>query len=265
MLLIELRVVIAGIFLLPFLFLYGRHHELIGKWRQIALLSLGNMCVPFCLIAWSTLTVEAGFASILNATVPFFTVLSGLLIWRQGMSSRAITGMVCGFAGVVILVAGNGALGLNSAMLPAAGAGLLASLLYGISANGISRYLQGVSGLAMTTGSLVFSALFLLPVVVWQGPARLPTGDIWFAVAGLALFSTGAAYLLYYRLIARIGAYQTVSVTFMVPVFSILWGALFLSEKPTLSMLMGCILVLAGVAITTGRLHWPQIVRSGES
>ncbi|MFM1894957.1 MAG: hypothetical protein RLZZ385_31 [Pseudomonadota bacterium] len=265
LLLIELRVLIAGLFLLPFLFIYGCQRELRDNWRQIAVLSLGNMCIPFSLIAWSTLSIGAGFASILNATVPFFTAVSAALIWRQPMTLAAIGGMVLGFMGVIALVAGNGGAELSLTMLPAVGAGLLAALLYGIAANSIGHNLRGVSGLAITTGSLGFSALFLLPVVLWQGQTELPGGMIWLAVVGLAIACTGVAYLLFYRLISRIGAYQTVSVTFLVPVFSILWGGLFLAERLTLSMVTGCILVLLGVAITTGRLRPGQIVRPGES
>jgi drug/metabolite transporter (DMT)-like permease len=102
---------------------------------------------------------------------------------------------------------------------------------------------------------VLIAFLLLAPFVTLQGPERRPSIDIWLCLAGLSIFCTAIAYLLFYRLIARLGAYRTVTVTFLVPVFSLLWGGLFLGERLTGVMLLGSLLVLLGVALATGRLN----------
>lgn len=267
-LLIELRVLIAFLFLMPILLSRGRFQDLRRHWLLIACLSLGTMCLPFTLIAYATLSISAGMASILNATVPFFAALSGLLIWRQRLSIAGLCGLILGFGGVFVLIAGSDdGLG-DTGRLLAVLAGLGASLLYGVSANVIARHLTGVSGLEITVGSLFFSGLGLAPFAFQSPPLQIPTIGIWISLVGLSVFCTAFAYLLYYRLIARIGAYQTVTVTFLVPVFSVVWAWLFLGERLTLGMGIGSVLVLAGVAIATGRLPmpaWPRVGKATQS
>lgn len=255
-LLIELRVLLAFVVLLPVLLLQRRWHEWRRHWRMISLVALGNMCAPFVLIAWATLDISAGLASILNATVPFFAALTALLFWRQRPGTAAIIGMLVGFTGVVVLVLGNGRSAALAPHLAPMLAGLLAAALYGFSANVISRQLQGVSGLTITTGSLFVSALVLAPLALLFPAPGDPTRVTWLSLLGLSLFCTAVAYLLFYRLINRIGAHRTVTVTFLVPVFSLVWGWMFLAETITTVMLGGCLLVLGGVATTTLAPRW---------
>lgn len=138
--------------------------------------------------------------------------------------------------------------------LLAISAGLLASCLYATAANLTSEKLRGVSGLAITVGSLFYSTLYLFPFALLQRPEVMPQGAIWLSVLALGIFCTGLAYVLFYRLIGRIGSHRAVTVTFMVPLFSILWGSLFLAENITVFMVFGCMLVLSGVGMTTGKL-----------
>jgi len=252
--LIGIRVLMGLVVLLPILFFSGAYREFTANWRNIAILSLLNMCLPFCLIAYAAVSLGAGTVSILNATVPFFAAAFGYLLFRDRLSLVAIGGLVIGFSGVLVLMQGNN--GVDSTIgLSAFLAGLLAASCYGFSTHLINRNLAGVSGMAITAGSLVFSSLYLSPILLLTVPEELPGPRIWAEVFILGTFCTGLPYLLFYRLVMRIGAYRTLTVTYLVPVFSIFYGVTLLGETVTAAMAGGSLLVLAGIAVTTGRLQ----------
>ena len=252
--LIEMRVVSALLVLLPVCIVMGKSHEILSNWRPIFLLSLCNMTIPFCLLAYATLSIGAGFASIINSTVPFFTAIIAFAFWQQRLSLLAIVGMFIGFSGVVLLmVVYSGPLSLNASLLPIA-AGIVGSIFYGLAINLMAQYLPAVSGVAITTGSLMFSSLTLLPLALWKMPEVMPTGSIWLSVLALGIICTGFAFVLFYRLISRIGSNLAVTNTFMIPLFSLFCANLFLAEEVTFSMLFACTLVLTGVGLTTGSL-----------
>ena len=252
--LIELRVASALLVLLPVCIAMGKQHEIVANWRPILLLSFCNMTVPFCLLAYATLSIGAGFASIINATVPFFTAILAFTFWQQRLSVIAIVGMFVGFLGVVLLMLDYSGQLASSASLLAIAAGILASVFYGLAINLMAQYLPAVSGVAVVTGSLIFSSLTLLPLALWQIPKIMPTGSIWLSVFSLGIICTGFAFVLFYRLISRIGSNLAVTNTFLIPLFSLFWANIFLAEKVTFFMLFACALVLMGVGLTTGSL-----------
>ena len=252
--LIELRVLSGMLVLLPMCVLMGKHREILQHWRLIFLVSLSNMAVPFCFFAYAALNTGAGMLSILNATVPFFTAIIAFVFYRERLSLPRVGGLLLGFLGVVVLMfepseSGAG-FGGRLAMLSA----LFACVLYGIALNLVAHKLQGVSGLSITAGSLFFSSLVLLPAAVWQRPEVIPQGSVWFSVLALGVVCTGFGFILFYRLIARIGSHQAITTTYLIPLFSILWGNLFLAEGITPFMILGGLLVLLGVAMTTGKV-----------
>lgn len=258
--LIEMRMLTAFIALCPVFLITGNLHDLLTNWKKIFLISLTSMALPFCLLAFATLSIGAGLASIINASVPFFTAILAFLLFRQALNLLGVVGLVVGFAGVVILaVEPGGADSDDAGKLLAVAAGLLASFFYGLGANLTARYLQGVSGFAITTGCLFFSSLYLAPFAYLQRPEVMPTGPIWLTVIILGAVCTGLAFILFYRLIARIGSARTVTVTFLVPLFSVVWGWMILDEGLNLAMAFGSLLVLIGVAMTTGKL--PSLLR----
>jgi len=259
--LIEMRVLTGLVVLLPILLYSGKLKELISNWQILSLLSLTNMCLPFCVLAFTSLYLGAGTISILNATVPFFAATTGYFLFGQKVTLLSAFGLLLGFAGVVVLMAGDKQSAASGMALLAFAAGLLAALMYGFSTNIINNRLLGVSGLAITTGSLFFSVLYLLPLVLtWFRPEKLPGGVMWLYVLILGTVCTGLPYIMFYRLILRIGAYRSLTVTYLVPVFSILYGALLLAEPITGVMVLGASLVLLGIAVTTGRLNGPAIL-----
>ena len=250
--LIEMRVLSGLLVLLPVFFVMRKYQEFKLHWKMILLVSLLNMAIPFCFFAYSALNMGAGLLSIMNATVPIFTAMIGLLYFRQRLSKLGFAGLIVGLLGVAILMSeSRDDTGITSDLaIPAA---LFASILYGIAINLAAHKLQGVSGITITTGSLFFSSAILLPLAMRSRPEVIPEGVIWLSVLTLGIVCTGFGYVLFYRLIAEIGSQRAITTTYLIPLFSIFWGSLFLGETLTVAMFLGGATVLLGVALTTGR------------
>ena len=249
--LIWLRVALASICLLPLLLLKRQFGALRRQAGALTVMSLFNSGLPFLLIAWATLSITAGLASIMNAMTPVFTALIGALWLGDRLDGRRSLGLLLGLAGAALLAA-------DKADFRPGGSGwaivamLLATACYGFAANHTRRYLQGVPALVNATGTQLVSALVLLPPALWSWPERMPGLGPWLAALVLGVACSALAYLLFFRLIARVGASRAVTVTFLVPVFGTLWGALFLGEPVTVSMLAGGAVVLLGTGLATG-------------
>lgn len=249
--LIWLRVAVASACLLPLLLMKGQLSALRQRAGALAVMGLFNSGLPFLLIAWATLSITAGLASIMNAMTPICTALIGALWLGDRLDGRRGLGLLLGLTGVALLAA-------DKADFRPGGSGwaivamLLATLCYGFAANHTRRYLQGVPALVNATGTQLVSALVLLPLALWNWPARSPGLGPWLAALVLGVACSALAYLLFFRLIARVGASRAVTVTFLVPVFGTLWGALFLGEPVTAAMLAGGAVVLLGTGLATG-------------
>lgn len=249
--LIWLRVALASVCLLPLLLLKRQFGALRQQAGALTVMGLFNSGLPFLLIAWATLSITAGLASIMNAMTPVFTALIGALWLGDRLDGRRSLGLLLGLAGVALLAA-------DKADFRPGGSGwaivamLLATACYGFAANHTRRYLQGVPALVNATGTQLVSALVLLPPALWSWPERMPGLGPWLAALVLGVACSALAYLLFFRLIARVGASRAVTVTFLVPVFGTLWGALFLGEPVTVSMLAGGAVVLLGTGLATG-------------
>tara|TARA_B100000029_G_scaffold130004_2_gene123583 strand:- start:1445 stop:2344 length:900 start_codon:yes stop_codon:yes gene_type:complete len=250
--LIELRVASGLLILMPICLLLGKFKELKQNWEIISIVGLANMAIPFCFFAYSALNMGAGALSIINATVPFFTALIAFILYQQKLSRVGLLGLLIGFSGVVALVFDpSESSGITSKLaIPSA---LFACVLYGLALNLVAQKLQGVSGISITVGGLLFSTLFLFPLAILERPEVMPLGSVWVSVLALGIVCTGFGYILFYRLIARIGSQRAIMTTYLIPIFSILWGNLFLAESITVFMVLGVILVLSGVGMTTGR------------
>ena len=249
--LIWLRVALASVCLLPLLLLKRQFGALRQQAGALTVMGLFNSGLPFLLIAWATLSITAGLASIMNAMTPVFTALIGALWLGDRLDGRRSLGLLLGLAGVALLAA-------DKADFRPGGSGwaivamLLATACYGFAANHTRRYLQGVPALVNATGTQLVSALVLLPPALWSWPERMPGLGPWLAALVLGVACSALAYVLFFRLIARVGASRAVTVTFLVPVFGTLWGALFLGEPVTASMLAGGAVVLLGTGLATG-------------
>ena len=180
------------------------------------------------------LVLSAGLASIFNATAPLWGALIAWAWLGERPTPLRGLGLALGFAGVLWLGIDNASLRAGDAgVSPALGiaACIAATACYGWTANYTKQRLTGVPPMAVAAGSQAFAALATLPAALWWWPATLPGPMAWAGAAALALACTGLAYLLYFRLIARVGPAKTITVTFLIPAFAVLWGAMFLGER----------------------------------
>ena len=247
-----LRIAIAAVFLLALLAWRGNARQLVDNALPLSALGILNSALPFSLFAYATLSITAGATAVLNGSTPLFAALIAYFWLKDRLSAARIAGLLIGLGGVVILVWDRTSFG-DSGSLWAPLAALGASLSYGIAANYTNVRLQNVPPLVSATGSMVAAALILLPLVIAWWPTVTPSLLSWLFVIVLGFVSTAFAYLLYFRLISRVGPAKTVTVTYLIPLFGMLWGVIFLGEKITLSMLAATAVILLGTTLANGR------------
>jgi drug/metabolite transporter (DMT)-like permease len=255
-----IRIAIAAAFLLAILAWRRGARTLLSSALPMTALGAANSALPFTLFAYATLHITAGAAAVVNASTPLFAAVIAFFWLRHRLAPVAIVGLVIGFGGVVILVWDRISFG-NGSGIWAPLAGLAGGLSYGFAANYAKQRLHGVTPLASAAGSLTAAALLLLPLVVAYWPSVTPRLLSWLCVIVLGVACTAIAYILYFRLIARIGPAKTVTVTYLVPFFGMLWGLVFLGERITTNMLVACAVILLGTALATGSRS--QALRSG--
>ena len=255
-----LRVGIASLVLVPLMLLRGHAGAFAQHWKKVLLVGVTNSAIPFVCFAFALQSISVGLSSILNATVPLFgALIAWMWLGERPGGSRSV-GLALGFAGVALLASQK--TGVATGQLDIASAlGVLACLLacvcYGISASFTRRYLEGVPSLVAATGSQVGATLLLAPLTWWFWPAQTPSSSAWLAAIALGVLCTGAAYILYFRLIANAGPSRALSVTFAIPVFAVIYGVVLLGETVSAWML-GCALVIVlGTSLSTGLWQLP--------
>ncbi|WP_313920494.1 DMT family transporter [Tahibacter sp.] len=248
-----LRALAASLCLLPLLLVGSRWRELATHWKPIAIAGLAGAAAPYVLFAFATQHISTGLTATMSAATPLYAAAIAGVWLRERLSGPRLAGLLLGIAGVAWLVWDRIAIasGAGPAALAIAAA-LAATLGYGFSGNFSKRYLSTVSPLVITAGGQAFSALALAVPTALAWPAALPSSRAWLAFAALALGCTALAYLLFFRLIARIGAARTFSVSFLIPLFGVLWGWLFLHESISRGMVSGCAIILCGTALNMG-------------
>jgi drug/metabolite transporter (DMT)-like permease len=247
----EMRVAIAAMILLAALTWRGGVRQMIVLAAPLTVVGVVSSALPFLLFAWATLTITAGTAAVVNATAPLFGALVGYLWLRDRLRPLQSLGLAIGFAGILILLWDRIAVSVDGAAW-AIGACLLAALSYGVAVNFTKRNLTGVSSLVCSAGSQLASAVLLAPLAVLFWPSVMPSANSWLSALALGVFCTGLAYVIYFRLIARIGPAKAITVTYLVPVFGMLWGEVFLHEPITAGMLAACGVIVLGIALATG-------------
>lgn len=255
-----LRAGLAALLLLPLVAWRGGLAALRHHWRPIVLIGLTQSALPFVLFSYAALHLTTGLSAILGATTPLFTALVSWAWLGDRPNASRLAGLMVGFAGVVWLVWEKAALKSDAASAGlAVAACLLAALLYGFSSNYTKQRAGQVPPLAVAAGCQLASILFLLIPAGAAWPATLPGLRAWGAVITIAVLCTALAYVLFFRLIARVGAARTVAVTFLIPAFGVLWGAVFLHEAITPATVVGCAVILTGTGLTTGFIRLPAL------
>jgi drug/metabolite transporter (DMT)-like permease len=252
-LLIEFRVLLAALFLaLVALVLRSRAAplKLRENWKHYLMLGFFNSALPFLLFAFAARTLSASVLSVLNATAPMWGAIIGAIWTRQAVKPRTAVGLVLGTAGVALLVGFD-----RVAARPGAGIALAAALAAALSysiASLYARSARSVAPFANAHGSMWASSLLVLPALPFFPQTGEPTLAVAGSVLALGVLCSGIAYLIYFRLIDEIGPTSALTVTFLNPVFGILWGALFLGEVVGWYTVAGSAIVLAGTALVTG-------------
>lgn len=250
--LIELRVLLAGLTLLPLVIRLGLWSTLHRNLVPLLITGCINSAIPFLLLAYSSLSLSAGFTAILNATTPLFGTIVAFCWLKEKLAIHRLIGFALSIVGVIVLV-GWQPLRITPAFGVAVGAGLFAALSYAIAAP-YTRQNLPIPSVVVTTGSQLGAAICILPALPFTVPKTAPSATVLLTVLALALLSTAFAYVLYFRLIQNIGSTKALSVTYLIPLFAMLWGAVFLSEPVTSSMVWGCSLILLGTAIANDLL-----------
>ena len=256
------RVTIAALFLLPLVWLRGLLPELRKHWRKVFFVGVLNSGIPFACFAFALLSITTGLSSILNATVPMFGALVAWLWLKDKPDGSRVLGLVIGFAGVAMLAwraTGPGAGFRATADGATPGLAVLACLLacvcYGISASYTKRYLTGMPPLVTAAGSQIGASLGLALPAIWFWPTQMPGANAWLALLAVGVLCTGVAYIIFFRLIENAGPPRALTVTFLVPVFAVLYGVLLLGEHVTLWMLLCAAVIVCGTALSTGMIR----------
>lgn len=249
--LIGLRSGVAALCLYPLVFLREGLGSSRAAARPLAIVGLMNAAIPFTLLGYAALSLTAGFSGLINAGTPLWAAVVGLVWLNASLSKRQWIGLALGVLGMVVLTWGKvdfkpGGSGL------AVVAGIVATIAYGFSTHYAKRKLAGVAPMTVAAGSQLASALALSPLTVMFWPDKPPSVAAWLAAIALAVLATAFALILYFRLIARLGGQKASTVTFLIPVFAIAWGALFLGETVTWRMVVGGVIVLVGTGLTLG-------------
>ena len=250
-----MRAIGAAVCSIPLLMSRERLAELRAHWRSIALIGLANSALPFVLFSYAAQSLPAGLSAIFDAVAPLLVAASGWLWLSERLNATQASGLVIGMTGVVWLIGGSIGFGHGGAAVGwAMAACVAANVCYTFGTHYSQRRVRSVSPLTIAIGSQLAAAMMLLPFTVWLWPAKSPTVQAWVAMFGLAAACTSLAYVLFYRLLARIGSTRSMAVLYLIPVFGVVWGAIFLHESITLAMAGGCAVILLGVALTTGML-----------
>jgi drug/metabolite transporter (DMT)-like permease len=239
----DLRMLIAGAALSAY-FAYTGFDPQWRRWAgQYFLVGAFNSAAPFLLYSYAALELSAGAMAVINATSPLFAAALSVVMLRERLAARRAAGLVLGIAGVALIAKPSGGNAL------ALGAALGAAFSYALSAVYLRRSGRAIPARGMAVGTQLAGAVLLSPLMLAFPPTGATTPLVWANVLALGLLSSALAYLLYFRLIADLGATQALSVTYLIPIFGVLWGALFLGEQLSLAIFAGALLVIAGTAL----------------
>jgi drug/metabolite transporter (DMT)-like permease len=248
--LIEYRVALAAAFLAVVGFFLKKRLDLRANWKHYLVLGMFNSALPFLLFAFAARTLTASVLSVLNATAPMWGALIGAAWSRQRIGARTALGLLLGTAGVALLVGFDHVTSLPGAAL-AVVAALAAALSYSI-ASAYARSARSVEPFANAHGSMWAATLLVIPALPFFPAPAEPSIGILGAALTLGILCTGIAYIIYFRLIEEVGTTSALTVTFLNPLFGILWGVLFLGEAIGWYTVAGAAIVIAGTALVIG-------------
>jgi drug/metabolite transporter (DMT)-like permease len=234
---------------------FMRHHWPAHHWRELALLGLLSVAAPFMLFAWAGLHLPAGYSALLNSTAVLFGIVAAWWMKEDTLTLRKLLGCACGFSGVALIVS-LGPIEPTPLVLLAALACIGASASYGISTSLMKRALTRIQPLQIAASIHLLAWVMLLPGAGWALPQARFTPAALAATAVLGVVTSGLAYWLHLRIMVHITPVAAMSPTFLIPVFGVAWGHLFLGEQLSSGIYLGGALVLLASALVTGFNPW---------
>lgn len=253
------RVGVATLFLFPFMLWQGHWTLFKSKWKIILGFGVFNSALPFSLFAYAVMHISTGLSAILNAAVPLFAAVVAWLWLGERLNRWRIAGLFIGFMGVTLLASNQTS--FHSVANPdaspwgqytAIAACLLATLCYAISGSFTKKFMPNLPPLVSSTGSQLGASLALALPALGALPEAMPSTQAWLSLIMLGVACTGIAYILYFRLVNRAGPAKALTVTFLIPVFALIYGVAFLNESVTLSMVLLGVVVVFGTAMSSG-------------
>ncbi|HSD38851.1 MAG TPA: DMT family transporter [Rhodocyclaceae bacterium] len=249
--LIALRVSIAAIFLLGISLFLKKRLPWRGNLRRFFIMGVLNSGLPFVLYAFAAQTLSASLLSIINATAPIFGAVIAAIWLRTPLTRIALIGLAISLAGVSLIV-GTSAGTRSDGWWLAIAAALCAPLCYSFATSYARKHASDMNSFDQSHGSMWAASIAILPLALFSPMRQTPNLHDWAAVIALAVMCTGWAFMIFFRLIDEIGPARTLTVTFLIPVFGVLWGALFLDEPVTAGMIVGGLIVVFGTALANG-------------
>ena len=239
----DLRMVIAGLALAAYFRAIGFDAQWRRWWRQYVIVGLLTSAAPFLLYAYSALSLTAGLMAVINSSSPIWGALFSAWLLGERLSARAVAGLAIGVAGVALVTRPDA--GADFAALPALAA-IGAAVCYGLAATYMRRWAKDTPSRGMALGTQIAGGVLLAPLIVFTPSTAALTPLVAGCLLAMGLICGAVAYLLYFRLVTDIGAAGALTVTYLIPIFGVLWGTLFLGETVSLVMLAGAGLVLLG-------------------
>lgn len=259
-----LRVVIAAVLLVPLMLWRGLGAQLRAHAAPILLVGGLNSALPFLCFAFALQYITTGLSAILNATVPLFGALVAWFWLKDRPSGSRALGLVVGFVGVALLAWDKASFKPNASGV-ASGWAVLACLLattcYGLAASFTKLRLAGLPSLVTAAGSQLSATVWLVLPTWWFWPTHAVGATAWWAILVSGALCTGLAYVLYFRLLEGIGPARALTVTYLIPVFALVYGMSILGEEVTAWMLLCGLVILAGTALASGLLRLPSAAR----
>lgn len=251
-----LRTVLAALALVAFALATRVRMDWSANIRPYALVALSAVVIPFSCFSFAALHLPASHSAVLNATAPLFGAVFSTIWLAERMTLQKLAGLLMGILGVAVLV-GAGTLSLTLTTGLAVAACLLAAACYALSSIVVKKTGRpgGIHPIAMAAGSLAAGGIIMLPVVPFSLPAAMPSMTALVCVAAMALLSSGLAQALFIPLIVKVGPTRAMSVSFLIPLFSMLWASLFLREPIGLSTLAGGAIVLVAMGLVLSAPH----------
>ncbi|OCA85784.1 hypothetical protein A8F94_12995 [Bacillus sp. FJAT-27225] len=242
------RVTFAALALLITVLIVRKPTHLKQRWKQYIMIGALNSAIPFTLVSLASLHLNASLLAIINSMTPFFTALVAWAWMKERLTPKKMIAIFIGMVGVVITV-GWSPVQLTIEVVIASVCSLLSTVSYGFGGVYAKKTFINITPLPIAFGQMMGASLLLFPLsaVALPESALSVTPVVAFSLLGLGVFSTAFGYLLYYQLIASVGPTKTVTVTFLIPLFGMVWGVIFLHEQITAGMILGLFIILSSL------------------